>query len=325
MAKLGKRIWDDAEYGTPSTFDLDYVAVNTRPAIPEADRWSFNADNLSIDSTHATYNGKPLYTGTLVKTGTGTDPYITNNGTCTLRFESTETAYLNLGLISNNPNDFRPFNSLPSMLYGVWVLYSDHLSSPVDTNASRMENAALTMWFDGGENVEYQKVGTTQTGQGNNVETHLPHKMVPTHLQNRIGDASDPNFDMLHSYRGHGAYNFGPTNTAAERGPNESGAARPDFFGVLKDYKRQLSANPNGLVNGEFVHIPTSEQIRNNRRPFYYKEYKGNGWSGRTIDTDNYQPLFNNSDKKLTHLTSKRLFDISDAEGTYKHLKNWCW
>lgn len=319
-----ERIWDDSVYGTPTTFDLDYVAVNTRAAIPEADRWTFNANGLSIDANDSTYNGKPLYTGTLEKIGTGTDAYITDGGECTLRFESTETAYLNLGLISNNPNDFRPFNSLPSKLYGVWVLYSDHLSSPTDTDASRMENAAMVMWFDGGDTVEYQKVGTTQTGQNNNVETHLPHKMVPTHLQNRIGDPDDDDFDLLHSYRGHGAYHFGPTNTAAERGPNESGAARLDFFGVLKDYNRQLSANPNGLVNGQYIYVHPRDQIRVNRKPFYYKEYKGNGYSGRTTASQggvNYEPVFNNSDKELTWFTSKRLFDISDATGTHKHLK----
>lgn len=319
-----ERIWDDSVYGTPTTFDLDHVAVNTRNAIPEADRWSFNANGLSIDANDSTYNGKPLYTGTLEKIGTGTDAYITDGGECTLRFESTETAYLNLGLISNNPNDFRPFDSLPSKLYGVWVLYSDHLSSPTDTNASRMENAAMVMWFDGGDNVEYQKMGTTQTGQGNNVETHLPHKMVPTHLQNRIGDPDDDDFDLLHSYRGHGSYHFGPTNTAAERGPNESGAARADFFGVLKDYNRNLSANPDGLVNGQYVYVHPRDQLRNDRKPFYYKEYKGNGYSGRTTASQggvNYEPVFNNSDKELTWFTSKRLFDISDAQGAHKHLK----
>ena len=158
-------------------------------------------------------------------------------------------------------------------VYGYWVLEGHFASAKY----------ALVIWPDIGPNANmYETTKDLLKTTDTNIRSQFPYSLSTT------------------TNVGNGAYG----SNLNDRGPNDSGAARTNFFDVIKDFNRQLSPGVN--ENGS--------RIQNKRYPIHYAQYGGLG-SSFVASTDTKEVSFESNDKKLTWATTKDLLDVKDKNG----------
>lgn len=136
-----ERVWDDADYGTPTSFNINNVLSSA------SQNFSYDIDNFTEDGT---FNGKPRYTSTtLTKTGTGSSSFLESATEFSIQFYNDLTEI-------NFPNQFSNENGV----YGYWILSTAGL-------------AGIIMWPDIDTTVEMYETSTSLGGDERNIKSQF--------------------------------------------------------------------------------------------------------------------------------------------------------
>jgi hypothetical protein len=107
-AEAWERIWDDADYGTPTSFNIKNV-------LSRAGDFTYSVNNFTDSGT--TFNGKPIYTSTtLEKSGTGVDAFMEDAASFEIKF------YNDLGESFGISGDTLPIYGAQAGVFGYWIL-----------------------------------------------------------------------------------------------------------------------------------------------------------------------------------------------------------
>ena len=252
-----ERIWDDSNYGTPNSFNINNVFSSNSVGNP----FNYSITNFYESGTH---NGKPKYVTTTAVNSEG-------DVTAYNLFRSGVTEY-NIKFYTSLGSGTGGYGFAENYyqediegVYGYWVL---------SVNKSGNETA-LVIWIDIGPDVFVYESTTTSDGRRNiQIRSQFPYSQF---LQSTSPDIGE--------YVGNGNY--------GGNGPNNSGAARTNFFDVIKDFNRLLS-------NDGY----------NKRYPIHHFQRQTNFMPSSEIEAS-----FESNDKILTWKTTKELLDVKDNTG----------
>ena len=237
-----ERIWDDSDYGTPTSFNINNVLSQTGS-------FNYSIENFTENGT---FNGKPKYTSTtLINSGTGSDAVLEAASSFVIQFYNDLTE-INFSSI--------PFGNEEEGVYGYWIL-----------STNTIQRVPIVMWPDIDTNVEMYE---TTYGSYSLINRNIKSQFTPVWQQYLLNETS----------RGTGIGN----------GPNNSGAARTNFFDVIKDFNRQLQ---------------DSGGTRRVRYPIHYRQ------GSYTADPNTPEASFESNDKQLTWVTTKDFLDVKDKSG----------
>ena len=142
-AEAWERIWDDSDYGTPTSFNIKNVLSKTGA-------FTYSVNNFTDSGT--TFNGKPVYTSTtLEKSGTGSDSIMDNATAFEIKF------YNDLSEIGFSQPEFQ--NEVG--VYGYWIL---NVISGGTTNQ-------VIMWPDINTAVEMYETSYNPQGSNTNIKS----------------------------------------------------------------------------------------------------------------------------------------------------------
>jgi len=138
-----ERIWDDSDYGTPTSFNIKNVLSKTGA-------FTYSVNDFTDSGT--TFNGKPVYTSTtLEKSGTGSDSIMDNATAFEIKF------YNDLSEIGFSQPEFQ--NEVG--VYGYWIL---NVISGGTTNQ-------VIMWPDINTAVEMYETSYNPQGSNTNIKS----------------------------------------------------------------------------------------------------------------------------------------------------------
>ena len=143
-----ERVWDDADYGTPTSFNINNVVSDA------SQNFNYSIKEFTEDGT---FNGKPRYTSTTsTNSGTGSLPIIENAEEFVIEFYNDLNE---IGFIAD------PFGNEPDGVYGYWIL------SSIVSSIRRQ----VLMWPDIDTTVEmYETSSSYWDGTERNIKSQFP-------------------------------------------------------------------------------------------------------------------------------------------------------
>lgn len=307
------RVWDDSDYGTPTSFDIKSAVVHYAPedgghittqvdinGFTKAGTSSNGSDYYETDIANTVITGNSTnssvnaFNNTILSVDKYVIEYMTAEEIYTFYYQRSVNAVMSdiLSAFDYNPDG--------QVAYGMWMLVGE-------LGGTKRRGLPLQLWVDAKPNAAFEVINNRSSGIMHKISQY-PASVYENYTTGAFGGSRLPN-DI---YDGTAQVVTGNGNNSL----NDSGVQRTSFYQTLIDYEKRMKVLPG-------FGTTTSTSLKRHTYSPLQLLYSSSSASTRFVAADPQLPQISSSNwvthgKKITAVTTKEMLDVNDIDATLR-------